>query len=373
MIPWQNTIKMHGSFIHFFLQVNFHDLISVIYGFLVLLVLLIAFIIVYTFYKRKVAYKKKLWRENIAIMISQVIFNEDDGTAPLQISFDDVKLLHKSRFRQYVIDEVIPAKKNLSGSATENLKKLFNTLELDKDSFKKLRNKKWHIKAKGIQELAIMEQVKYVKEIFKLTNNKNESVRNEAQCALVSFYGFEGFRFLNVTTHPISQWQQISLLNNLHDVQPSNLQVIEKWMQSPNESIIIFSLKLATLYSWYYAYDQVIRCLQNPDRQIKLNALAYLTKMPREDTPDEVIAQYSFGDKKIKLAILAILQEVGTEKHLPFLLKQLHNMDDTIKAAAAKTLSYLHPLGIAFLHTHLFADEYPWNAIFLQIEKDRAA
>ncbi len=41
-------------------------------------------------------------------------------------------------------------------------------LEFDKDSLQKIQSKKWHIKAKGIQELAIMEQVQYVKEIFDL-------------------------------------------------------------------------------------------------------------------------------------------------------------------------------------------------------------
>ena len=364
---------MHSYFNPTFLQINSNDFIGLIYIFLLLLLLVFTFIIGVAIYKRRVEFKKKLWQEDIASIISQAIFYEADEKEPLTITFDNKKLLHNPRFRQYLIDEVIHAMKNFSGTTTGNLKKLYGILDLDKDSFKKLHRKKWHIKAKGIQELAMMEQVKYVKEIFRLTNNANELVRNEAQCALVHFYGFKGFRFLNVTAYPISQWQQIQLLNNLQDVTYCKLDGIKKWMESPNESIIIFSLKLATFYNCFDVYDQVIHCLQNPSLQIKLNALEYLKKMPREDTADQITAHYSFGNKIIKLAILSILKEIGTERQIPFLLKQLHNVDDNIKVAAAKTLACIHPMGASFFQTHLFADEYPWNAIFLQIENERAA
>jgi hypothetical protein len=237
----------------------------------------------------------------------------------------------------------------------------------------KLKSNKWHIKARGIHELAVMGQLKYVREIFRLTNDSHELVRNEAQCAIVIFYGFKGLRFLNVLVHPVSQWQQIQLLNYVHDLQSAEPRFLKRWLTSKNNSVVTFAIHLSSLYNCADVYNEVILCLQNPDRQVKLNALDYLEKINNEDTSNEIIACFSSSEKIIQLRILSVLKETGSEKQVPFLLKELHNPDDTIKLAAAKTLACLHPSGAEFLHSHLFADEYPWAAIFSQIENERAA
>ncbi len=355
------------------LIINAYSFIWVLYFFLSLMVLVFTFILFFSFYKRRLENKKKLWQENVANIISHAIFFENDGVGKLEIKIEDEHFLKNKTFRQYFINEVIHAKKNLSGAPVGNLVNLYETLKLDKDSLQKIHNKKWHIKAKGIQELALMEQVKYVKEIFRLTNDGNELVRNEAQCALVSFYGFKGLRFLNVIMYPISQWQQIQLLNYVHDLQSADPQYLKKWLRSKNNSVVTFALRLASLYNCPEVYHEVIQCLQNPDRQVKLNALDYLKKINSDDTAGEIVKCYASSDRAIQLNILSVLQETGNEKQITFLLKQLHNTDHTIKLAAAKTLSCIHPSSSAFFQTHLFADEYPWDAIFSQIENERAA
>jgi phage-related protein len=305
-------------------------------------------------------------------MISEAIFKEEDKEPP-EISYNTIILLQNPTFRQYIIEELILSKKNLTGSLSSSLNKLYEALKLNEDSLKKLQHRKFHLKAKGIQELAIMGQVKYEKEIFWLANHKNVLVRTEAQCALVSFSGFSGLRFLDVTEYPISEWQQIQLLDKLNGVKQENTHYIQKWLQSSNVSVIVFSLKLATFYNDYNIYESVISHLQHPDVQVKLNVLAYLKNMPREDTAEKIISNYLFDNKLCKLTILDALKHIGSESQVPFLLTQLNDEDDDIKAAAANTLSHLHPSGAAFLQTYLFADQHPWKAIFLQIEHKHAA
>lgn len=363
---------MHDSLLSVFLEVSLYQFMYVIYVILVLLVLLFTSILGFTIYKRKIEGNRKLWQQTIAPVISQAIF-EDEEEAGEDLSYNLQTLLQNSKFRQYVINELVQVKKNLSGSSGLNLKKLYELLKLDKHSFEKLHNVKWHIKAKGIEELGIMEQTKYAREIFWITNNKNEQVRNAAQAALINFYGFSGLHFLNVTEYPVSQWQQIQLLNKLNDVKPDHFYDIKKWLQSPNESVKVFALKLAIFYNCQDVYKDVIDCLQSPDLQVKLNALKYLKKMPQEDTPDHIINNYAFENKAYKLTVIHALEDIGNEEQISFLLKKLHDKDDDIKAAAAKSLSSIHPLGTEFLQTHLFADEDPWKAIFLQITNERAA
>lgn len=364
---------MAGSYSTFLLTVPPYLLLSITFIFFSVLVLLSVFIIGCTIYKRNIEASKNKWRQSIAEIISQAIFFADNDDEPVEITYKIEMLLQKSAFRDCIINELIRAKKNISGACTVNLKKLYEILELDRDALKKLESSKWHIKAKGIQELEMMEQMQYVKQIFRLTNNENEFVRNQAQCALVAFYGFSGLRFLNVTATPISQWQQIQLLNKLNDVKPTNFEIIKKWLQSTNESVVVFSLKLATFYNCYTVHSNVIACLKRPVLLVKLNALEYLKKMPQDTTASQIVMHYSFDNKIYRLAIIDVLKEIGSEQQITFLLPLLNDTDDDIKAAAAKSLSYLHPSGTAFLQTWLLADQNPWKAIFLHIHKERAA
>src|ERR1700694_1953085 len=161
-----------------FLKVDFYLFTIAIYVFLVLTLLLFIFILGFTIYKRKIEYNKKVWQQSIAPVISEAIFKEDEEEEEyvdlLYITYKIEMLLQNLKFRNFVINELAEVKKSLSGASDSNLKKLFEALELDKDAFKKLNKIKWHIKAKGIEELGIMDQKKYTKEIFWLTNNDNE-------------------------------------------------------------------------------------------------------------------------------------------------------------------------------------------------------
>lgn len=339
--------------------------------FIIILGLLFTATLVFFIYKIRIAAKKKSWEDHVASLVSTALFDSEEECSVLIDK--NRKRLQNPMFRQYLINELILTRKNISGSSAGHLIKLYEHLELNNDSLKKLHHKKLHIKAKGVRELAVMEQKKYVKEIFRLTNNKSELVRNESQCALVSFYGFAGLRFLGVTTYPLSEWQQIQLLNKLNDVKPQNFDVIKKWLQSPNESVVNFSLRLATFYNRFDVYPDVMDCLSNSSLQVKLNTLNYLKKIPRDDTAEKLVDNYSYENKSYKLAVINALNDIGNDEQINFLIKQLQDADDDIKLAAAISLSHLHPLGPTFFKTFLFADKDPWKTIFLQIENEHAA
>ncbi len=347
-------------------------LTGLLYFFLFLTVLVFTLVLFYSFFRREAARKEKRWQEIILRAISNVIFLENKEVQSMNY-MPYKKLLQNKRFRQYFIDELILSKKNLSGAPAINLKNLYTLIRFNEDSFRKIQSKKWHVKAKGLQELSIMEQEQYVKNIFRLTNHTNEAVRNEAQCALVNFYGFKGFRFLNVIIYPISQWQQIQLLNYLHEAKTADAKQLRKWLDSTNDSVITLALRLATFYNSYEVYNEILNCLQHSNQLVRLSALNYLKKITVKDTGEHIIKCYSSSDRTVQLNVISLLAEIGSQKEIPFLLKQLHNGNDKIKLAAARTLVVLHPMGIGFFQTCLFANREPWKTIFSQILNERAA
>ncbi len=347
-------------------------LMDAIYIFIFLLAVMFFIIALYSVYARRRAQNKKRWEESIADLVNEAIFSEE-GQVVTALEPQTKLWLQNPHYRQCCIDEIIKTRKGLSGSACDALKNLYEQLNLDKDSLKKLSSLAWQKKAKGIQELSSMEQAKYVTNIFRLTNNKNETVRNEAQCGLVSYYGFLGLRFLNVTVHPISEWQQIQLLNKLHHNTNVNTVMLTRWLTSDLESVRIFALKLASLYNCYEVYEQVMENLTHKTIKVRLHALEYLQKMPEDETADRIIETYETADTTFRLALINTLKHIGDKKQVPFLLAQLNHDSDDIKAGAAKALTAIHPAGKDFLQTHSYAGIAPWNTIFKQVKNELAA
>lgn len=61
----------------------------------------------------------------------------------------------------------------------------------------------------------MMDQKNLLTKIYRETNSKNEFVRSEAQIAIIYMTGFNGLRFLDVISYPLTLWQQIKLLEQL--------------------------------------------------------------------------------------------------------------------------------------------------------------
>lgn len=316
--------------------------IVVVYVLMALLCLLFVIILCYILYKNKIAASKSEWQQHVQAIINNALFSPEPGEAARSAA--PLGLLKNMRFRNYLIEEIVQIKKNLAGDAGLALCELYETLELDKNSFTKLQSLRWHIKAKGIQELSIMEQRKYVKTIFRLTNNKNQLIRNEAQCALVNFYGFPGLRFLNVMTHSISQWQQIHLLDKMNGQIPEDMSVIKNWLRSPNESLVIFSLKLATHYNCFELQADVMQCV-NMSYEVRNYVMEYMKKMPTAHAGDFLLSDYDNQDKDCKLLTLQTLKEVGNETHILRLINFLDGAEDEVVSQILETLLVLNPLG----------------------------
>ena len=362
--------------LHFLYSLLFMDAKNIfahmIYFFISLLFVLFIVIVIYSIYAKRRCNNKKRWEDGMTDLLNEAIFSDDENELVI-IDATTKKLLTKAHYRQCLIDEIIKARKALSGSACGALKNLYEQLDLDEDSFNKISHLGWQKKAKGIQELSSLEQGKYVKDIFRLTVHENETVRNEAQCGLVSYFGFLGLRFLNVTIHPISEWQQIQLLNKLNAVKVPNPAMLTRWLDSEMESVVIFSLKLASFYNNFEVYDAVLKCLSHDSIKVKLQVLEYLKKIQGDDTSEMIINEYANDDKIFRLAVIDTLKYVGDIKEVPFLLLQLQDKDNDIKAAAAKTLMVLHPSDNVFLQTDSYAEISPLNRIFKQVKNELAA
>ena|SRR5579863_2191248 len=211
---------------------------------LLLLLGLIGFMLLYLLRRAALERRKTYWRGLFSGLIQRAIEWEGAEGEMIPVPFRAARTLKRPSARELLIAELIGGKKALSGSAGANIVRLYTQLGLPADSLRKLAAPAWHRQAQGVQELALMEQRSQVARIYRLTNAQNETVRMEAQAAIVQLYGFEGLRFLDVLVRPLSEWQQIHLLRLLSRKSGTPSGKVLEWLRAPNASVRDFARKL---------------------------------------------------------------------------------------------------------------------------------
>ena len=260
---------------------------------LALMAIILTYMLFYMYAKSVNEKRHDNWRPMVHALIHEAVFLDEDeaGAGPIPVPVDITRLMPNAHFRKLIIDEIMSVKKDMSGTAADNLQKLFLQLKLEKYALKSLKSRKWYVKAKAIQELTVMEINELVPLLYPYTNDQNEHVRMEAQSALVQFNGFEGLRFLDIVSYPISDWQQIKLLQKLSGVPPANID-LDGWLKSENSSVVVFALKLARNYHRFELHDDILVCLDHEDSRVRTEAINFLSLLSNDETSDAFIARF---------------------------------------------------------------------------------
>ncbi|RAI97568.1 HEAT repeat protein [Chitinophaga skermanii] len=275
--------------------------------------------------------------------------------------------------RQYAVDQLINTKKNLIGIAGQNTVWLYEKLGLKKISLDNFHSRQWFLKAKGIYELYMMEQKDMQDELFPYTNSSNEYVRTEAQTAILAFEGFEGLRFFNTLTHPITNWQQIKLMEQLRPLDPPGIfEDMPNWLQSSNPMVVQFALKLAGEYQQFQVLDCVYKCLGSEHPAIREQAIIALVRMGDETSASAIIERYNNETKNNKQTILRSLYHVASTNELPFLLEVYETGDGDTKLLAARAIAHIGPAGMERLAAKGQEQPEPYEQIYLHIKSEIA-
>lgn len=309
----------------------------------VITIFLVTLIFLYTAARNK----KEVLNAKLNSTIRKVLINEiiaknsfsENINNELSTSSFLRKQLSKRANRQFIIDEITNGRKSIKGDVGNNFLKLYLELNLDKDSANKLKSKNWNDVVKGIQELSIMEQNHKMTEIFHEINSKNEFIRMEAQSALVHLSGFGGLWFLNVLNYPISEWQQMKLLSILASSPVSDIPDLHLLLNSPNESLIIFTLKLIGFFKMRTMHNEVVKCLGDKRETIRFFAIKCLKEIHNEYTASILFRRFATETKRNKIAIVKVIGEIGDQGQIDFLLEVLSLDDDTLRISAATALT----------------------------------
>ena len=293
--------------------------------------------------KKNILRKRKLLANYLEEWVMNVILeNNIEANHVFSIPNYLQFLLQGKLAKKVLLRELMKAKKSLSGNSGDNLVKIYNQLNLQEISLRRVASKLWHIKVKGIQELAIMNQHSNHEKIFELTNHKDYMVRMEAQTAMVRLQGYKGLQFFDNLSYQLTEWHQLNLLSLLAHLPVTTENGIYNWLNSSNASVVQFSLKLIAEQHAIEYYDEVVKCLSHPNLIVRREAILCLGQMPSNEAAAKLNRRFfAEPDKNIRLCIINEFMKTGSEKDLQFLQTLQHVKDADIKLAANKTVLHL--------------------------------
>jgi HEAT repeat protein len=241
--------------------------------------------------------------------------------------------------RQVLIDQMIDVSINLKGKEIEKLFDLYKLLGLDRDSIKKAHSRQWHKKVKGIRELAYMNIKDANDIIYNALNSSNEILRMEAQIALVRLNDDNPFEFLSHLTSHFSLWEQITLHELIihHNIP---LPSFQKWLTSPNPTVVTFALRMIREFKQKESEANVLETLFHTDPSVRILAVEVAGDLDMRSTLETMKHMYKYQEYKICLAIVKSMGKMPDDSMMGFLKLVLDKEDDVqLQIEATKAIN----------------------------------
>jgi hypothetical protein len=195
-------------------------------------------------------------------------------------------------------------------------------------------------------------------------------VRIEAQTALLQWYGFKGLRFLDLVTYPITEFQQLKLLELLRQLPFAGLPKLNRWLKSGNDTVVNFALKLAEHYKQVHVLPESADCLTHKNDAVRLQAVKTLAVIGDASTARLLTVAYTKEAFTNRLNILKELPKIASDEQRNFLIVQLHEGHEYLKLASAKVLAKCTTEGMEILEATAFIEPAPYQDIYLHIKSE---
>lgn len=296
-------------------------------------------------YRRRRTKKLLLIESTFAEVISKHLYpypGEELSLIDIQRRFRNVGIIpSKPRNVQYLIDLMIRTQRSILGENYEKLVVLFNQIPPYGASVSKLKSKKWYVKARGIREIYEMDQDRYVKEVIKERNNKNIYVRREAQIAMVIFLGWESLRFLSYLKREMTLWQQIKIVEKLHDLFPEpKLLYLRRAYESDKPYANELLMRIIRKFNLLTEVDYILKSIDHISFDTRESAIYCISSFYLNNDQLASLKEKFFRIQNVaqQIQLLKYIDKISFEKDLDFYRKLLYNADDSIKLSTAEIL-----------------------------------
>lgn len=246
----------------------------------------------------------------------------------------------KKRNVQYLIGLLIRTQGAILGRNYDRLQLLYSQIPPFRASVSKLEKRSWFLRAQGLREIYEMEQEQHLKLILPLRNDRNIYVRREAQIALVVFLGWESLRFLPYLKWNVTLWQQIKIVEKLHDLyKEPKIEYLRNAYDTDNDYAKQLIIRIIRKFELKEELYYVLKHLDHENHEIREAAIYCVTsfQLSEEELERLKLAFPEIPDTSQQRQLLNYIAG-NSEIDLNFYGKLLYNSNDIIRLKTAEIL-----------------------------------
>lgn len=293
--------------------------------------------------RKKLEKKKEAFKDELQDSMAEYLFDEETSQA------DITSKIRSAGDKQVVIDEIMQLYANLSGEISNKLRELYIDLGLENESVAKTQSHQWHIRAKGFRELAQMNIKTVNDEIEKCLNSDNDVLRMEAQLAMIRLNYEDPFSFLNKLEKPFTAWEQLHVYEMITRNQVS-LPDFTNWLDSRNESIVIFCIRMIRAFKQAEGYQKLIKFLDHSNAEIRQETVSTFGELRILETLPVLKDRFALENQQTKLMILQAMAKMPEEENIEF-LQSILEPSNALRLEAAEALSRIESFGVKGIET----------------------
>jgi hypothetical protein len=324
-------------------------IIQVVWVFIVVFIFIIIPLILYLYSLRgrlRENEKTENCEEKCEFYIINYLYAGDDNN---YISIEQQAIVKKlDRYisnphkRKVVVKTLVKLRSEITGEVAESIEQLYAHSRLVDFAIARLTSGKWYLIAKAISELANFQVKEVHDEVIKHIQHPRGEVRREAQLYLVNLFHFKGLDFLNSLEIPLSEWNQIQLLEALHRFDNQNIVDVKPWLKSKNDSVVLFALKLAKIYNQFETKKELIGLLHHENTKIRVDAINVLSYL--QVIESKKVLKNSFDERSLEeqVAFFNMIENVPESCDEAFLKNHLNHENFEIKVLANKIMKILN-------------------------------
>lgn len=243
--------------------------------------------------------------------------------------------------RKIIIATFLKLKNEISGETADAIQNLYYQTGLIDSATAKLKSKKWDNIARAIRELNQFEIKETHDEIIQLINHPRKEVRNEIQKYLVKLFRFEGLKFLDVLENPLSEWDQIQLLEILNKFNNLEIPDMNNWLYSKNDSVVLFTIKLVRIYNQFEAQEAIVALFNHSNIEIRIAAINIVNHLGIYEAIEIIKTDLSSRTLEEQIAFFKMMEEMAMPNDIPFVKDYIEHENFYIRISVMKIMNLI--------------------------------
>ncbi len=226
----------------------------------------------------------------------------------------------------------------VSGELIDSMRELYEEIGLLYCTEKNLESNQSNLIALAIRDLRRFKIKKVEKKIDKFINHPRKEVRREAHLYFIQLFKLKGLENLKKLKLPLTEWDQIQLLNELKNFNSLELPDISNWLKLENDYVLIFILNVIKIFNRIDAKEELLDLLNHQNSDIRVKVIDLLDHFEITEANPKLKERYNNLTHKEKSVFFNLIEKTATIEDTSFLKKFVYQETFEIKFKALKIL-----------------------------------